>query len=104
GDAAISRRVPGSLTLPDQRVGQLVLAAEMDPELDRVLVHLTAIRPDAPDPRDRTLADGEGGIGIIAVVGRRRSALAAVARRRRIFLETGGPDERPGRAHRAVDA
>src|SRR5690606_11961206 len=83
---------------------QLVFSAKIDAEIYRVLIDFTPIGPDTANARDRSLANRKGSVAIIAVFGRRRPALGAVARGRRLLFETSRPDQAAGRAHRAIDA
>ena len=57
GRAAIGRRVRRAHLRRDERIGVLVLAAEMDAHGHAVEAHRLAVGPDAPDAGDRALAE-----------------------------------------------
>ena len=82
GEAAIGGRVARAFLGLDQRVGELVLAADVEAPGEVREVELGAVGPDAADAGDRTLGEGDGEVGEVAVLD---AGLwwRAVARRRR---------------------
>ncbi len=111
GGAAVGRRVRRPHLRSDERIGVLVLAAEVHAHRHAVEAHRLAVGPDAPDAGDRAFAERDGERGEVEVLGdlgaaASAAALAAAAMAGGLGLlaEVGRPEDVAAHAHAAVDA
>ena len=112
GDAAVGRGVAGALLGLDQAVGGLGLAAGVEALGDGGEVELGAVGPHAADAGDLALGEGDGEVGVVAVLdvvldcAPSRPPLPPPLWRAgdHLLLEVGGPDDLAAEARAAVEA
>ena len=105
GGAAIGGRVACALDRFDFRIGELVLAAFINPQGQVIGGDLYAVSPNAPNAGDWPLADRDGeadGIGVIRHAWL-TGPFAAAACGGRALKEPRGPNDLPPHTHLPVD-
>ena len=114
GEAAIGGRVARAFLGLDQRVGELVLAADVETPGELREVELGAVGPDAADAGNWTLGEGDGEVGEVAVLdagcggggrlaGAALAAAAGSALLHHLLLDCRGPDDLAAEARAAVE-